>query len=73
MEIPGQVPPDGDGVPRMDIRKMLAELRAEGENPEYAILTLLRPGKCRGRPQAWMTALKECGPPPGSKTKPKAD
>jgi hypothetical protein len=64
----------------MDILKMLAELRAEREQIEEAILTLERlaagRGRRRGRPPAWMTAVKDGVPkrrgrPPGSKNKPK--
>ena len=61
----------------MDINKMLAELRAERDQLAEAILVLERlaagQGKRRGRPPAWMTALKRLGRPPGSKNKPKAD
>jgi hypothetical protein len=46
----------------MDIMKMLDELRQEREAIEEAILTLERlangQGRRRGRPPAWMTALK---------------
>jgi hypothetical protein len=59
----------------MDVLKMLAELRAEREQVEEAIVTLERlargRGKRRGRPPAWMSALKRRGRPPGSKNKPK--
>jgi hypothetical protein len=59
----------------MDIGKMLAELRAERDQLPEAILVLERlaagRGKRRGRPPAWMTAVKRRGRPPGSKTKPK--
>ncbi len=59
----------------MDVLKMLAELRQEREQVEEAIVTLERlargRGKRRGRPPAWMTALKRRGRPPGSKNKPK--
>ena len=62
--------------PRMDINKMLAELRAERDQLGEAILTLERlavgRGKRRGRPPKWMTAVKRRGRPPGSKNKPKA-
>lgn len=61
----------------MDISKMLDELRTERENLEQAITTLERlatgRGKRRGRPPAWMTAVKRRGRPPGSKNKPKVD
>jgi len=46
----------------MDIMKMLDELRQEREAIEEAILTLERlangQGRRRGRPPAWMAALK---------------
>lgn len=46
----------------MDIMKMLADLRQEREAIEEAIITLERlargQGKRRGRPPAWMAALK---------------
>lgn len=55
---------------------MLAELRQEREQIEEAIITLERlatgRGRRRGRPPAWMTAVKRRGRPPGSKNKPKA-
>jgi hypothetical protein len=57
----------------MDITKMLAELRQEREQIEEAILTLERlaqgRGRRRGRPPAWMSAIKRRGRPPGSKNK----
>jgi hypothetical protein len=47
----------------MDVTKMLAELRQERQAIEEAILTLDRlargQGKRRGRPPAWMAALKD--------------
>jgi hypothetical protein len=59
----------------MDVLKMLADLRHEREQIEEAILTLERlakgRGKRRGRPPAWMAALKRRGRPPGSKNRPK--
>jgi hypothetical protein len=59
----------------MDVLKMLADLRQEREQIEEAILTLERlargRGKRRGRPPAWMSALKRRGRPPGTKNKPK--
>jgi len=59
----------------MEIEKMLTELRTERENLEQAIVTLERlaagRGKRRGRPPAWMNAVKRRGRPPGSKNKPK--
>lgn len=46
----------------MDIMKMLVELRQERASIEEAIVTLERlahgQGKRRGRPPAWMAALK---------------
>lgn len=60
----------------MDVTKMLAELRQEREAIEEAIMTLERlargRGKRRGRPPAWMAAIKKRGRPPGSKNKPGA-
>jgi hypothetical protein len=60
----------------MDINKMLAELRADREQVEEAIMVLERlargQGKRRGRPPAWMTTIKRRGRPPGSKNKPKS-
>jgi hypothetical protein len=59
----------------MDINKMLAELRAEREQVEQAIMVLERmargQGKRPGRPPAWMSQVKKRGRPPGSKNKPK--
>jgi hypothetical protein len=56
---------------------MIAELRAERERVEQAIVLLERiaagSGPRRGRPPAWMTRLKTRGRPKGSKNKPKAD
>jgi hypothetical protein len=61
---------------KMDINKMLTELRTERKNLEQAIVTLERlaagRGKRRGRPPAWISAVKRRGRPPGSKNKPKA-
>jgi hypothetical protein len=58
----------------MDILKMLAELRAEREQIEEAILVLERiacgRGRRRGRPPKWMTGMRR-GRPLGSKNKPK--
>jgi DNA invertase Pin-like site-specific DNA recombinase len=52
---------------------MLAELRQEREQIEEAIMSLERlargRGKRRGRPPAWMSAMKRRGRPPGSKNK----
>jgi DNA invertase Pin-like site-specific DNA recombinase len=62
---------------RMDINKMLADLRAEREQIEEAIMTLERlargRGKRRGRPPAWMSNIKRRGRPPGSKNRPKSE
>jgi hypothetical protein len=59
----------------MDVLKMLADLRQEREQIEEAILTLERlargRGRRRGRPPAWMAAIKRRGRPPGSKNKAK--
>lgn len=61
----------------MDVLKMLAELREERQQVEEAIVTLERlatgRGKRRGRPPAWMSALKRRGRPPGSRNKPKSE
>jgi len=57
----------------MDLVKMLADLRNERQQIEEAIVTLERlaqgRGKRRGRPPAWMSALKRRGRPPGSKNR----
>jgi hypothetical protein len=57
----------------MDVVKMLADLRQEREQIEEAIITLERlargRSKRRGRPPAWMAAIKRRGRPPGSKNK----
>lgn len=46
----------------MDVTKILAELRQERQAIEEAIMTMERlargAGKRRGRPPAWMSALK---------------
>jgi hypothetical protein len=61
----------------MDINKMLADLKAEREQLEEAIMTLERlargRGKRRGRPPAWMSQIKRRGRPPGSKNRPKSE
>jgi hypothetical protein len=62
----------------MDVLKMLAELREDRAQIEEAIIVMERlasgqRGKRRGRPPAWMSAVKRRGRPPGSKNKPKAD
>jgi hypothetical protein len=58
---------------KMDVLKMLADLRREREQIEEAILTLERLSqgrtKRRGRPPAWMATVKRRGRPPGSKNK----
>jgi hypothetical protein len=61
----------------MDVSKILAELKAEREQIEEAILSLERlargRGKKRGRPPTWLvpeeTVAKRRGRPPGSKNK----
>lgn len=57
----------------MDVIKILQELRQEREQIEEAILTLERlaqgRGRRRGRPPAWLAAMKKRGRPPGSKNK----
>jgi hypothetical protein len=62
----------------MDVTKILAELKAEREQIEEAIVSLERlargRGKRRGRPPAWMADAaapepKRRGRPPGSKNK----
>jgi hypothetical protein len=60
----------------MDVTKILAELKAEREQIEEAIISLekLARGRVRGpgRPPAWLadvTAPKKRGRPPGSKNK----
>jgi hypothetical protein len=80
-EIKPSVPPrkqtnnNKDGVTKMDVMKMLGELKQEREHIEEAILTLERlargRGKRRGRPPSWMKELKRRGRPPGSKNKSK--
>jgi hypothetical protein len=58
----------------MDITKMLSELKAERDGVDQAILVLERiaagRGRRRGRPPAWMTAIKRRGRPKGSKNRP---
>jgi hypothetical protein len=61
---------------KMDVSKILAELKAEREQIEEAILSLERlargRGPRRGRPPAWMAELTgkpRRGRPPGSKNK----
>lgn len=57
----------------MDVIKILQELRQEREQLEEAILSLERlargRGRRRGRPPAWLAAVKKRGRPPGSKNK----
>jgi len=59
----------------MDVSKILAELRAERQQIEEAILSLERlargRGRRRGRPPNWMAeaTTKRRGRPPGSKNK----
>jgi hypothetical protein len=60
----------------MDVSKILAELKAEREQIEEAILSLERLARGRGRgpgrPPNWMTDVatpKKRGRPPGSKNK----
>ena len=57
----------------MDVLKMLTDLRQEREQIEEAIMTLERlaqgRGRRRGRPPAWLSAIKKRGRPPGSKNK----
>lgn len=59
----------------MDVLKMLADLRQEREQIEEAIMTLERlargRGRRRGRPPAWMAAIKRAGRPLGSKNRSK--
>jgi hypothetical protein len=65
----------------MDLNKMLAELRAERDQIEEAIIALGRlslGAKRRGRPPLWMTQIKATEPkrrgrPPGSKNKSHAE
>lgn len=51
----------------MDVNKMLAELRAEREQIEEAILSLERlargRGKRRGRPPSWLTEMRKVTKP----------
>ena len=60
----------------MDVTKILAELKAEREQIEEAIVSLERlargRGPRRGRPPNWMaeiTGVKRRGRPPGSKNR----
>jgi len=60
---------------KMDINKMLNDLRMEREQISEAIMVMERlslgQGKRRGRPPKWMTEVKRRGRPKGSKNKPK--
>ena len=63
----------------MDVSKILAELKAEREQIEEAIVSLERlargRGPKRGRPPAWLadiTAKPRRGRPPGSRNKSEA-
>jgi hypothetical protein len=62
---------------KMDINKMLSDLRMEREQISEAIMVMERlslgQGKRRGRPPKWMTELKGRGRPKGSKNKSKDD
>jgi hypothetical protein len=62
---------------KMDINKMLADLRVERDQISEAIVVLERltigHGKRRGRPPKWLTEVKRRGRPKGSKNKPKPD
>ena len=64
------------GESRMDVTKILAELRQEREQIEEAILSLERlargRGRRRGRPPAWMAEITEKRKvrPPAPKSKP---
>jgi hypothetical protein len=61
----------------MDVVKMVAALREERALLEEVIIAMERlargQGKRRGRPPAWMSAMRTAGPrrgrPPGSKNK----
>jgi hypothetical protein len=68
----------------MDISKMISELRSERDQISEAIMVMERlsfgQGKRRGRPPAWMSAMKQGdglvkrrGRPPGSKNQPKEE
>jgi hypothetical protein len=62
---------------KMDVSKILNELRQEKDQLEEAILSLERlaagRGKRRGRPPTWMSEAKKRGRPPGSKNKSAAE
>jgi len=61
--------------PKMDVSKILAELRSEREQIEEAIVSLEKlargRGRRRGRPPSWMSEIttRRRGRPPGSKNK----
>ncbi len=61
------------GSEKMDVTKILGELRQEREQIEEAIISLERlargRGRRRGRPPAWLAVAKKRGRPPGSKNK----
>ena len=67
----------------MDVLKIITELRQERDQIDVAILSLQRLAassgeRRRGRPPAWMAAVKPNAPkrrgrPPGSKNKPKEE
>src|SRR5580704_11769097 len=58
---------------KLDVTKILEELRQEREQLEEAILSLERlargRGRRRGRPPSWMVEAKKRGRPVGSKNK----
>lgn len=60
---------------KMDINKMLLDLRMERDQISEAIVVLERltvgQGKRRGRPPKWLSEVKRRGRPKGSKNKPK--
>jgi len=57
----------------MDVLKMIAALRSERAAIEEALVVLERlagsHGKRRGRPPAWMAAVKAVGPAPAKRTR----
>src|ERR1700679_2507855 len=61
------------GATKLDVTKILEELRQEREQLEEAILSLERlargRGRRRGRPPSWMVEAKKRGRPVGSKNK----
>ena len=62
---------------KMDISKMLSDLRSERDQISEAIVVLERlsvgQGKRRGRPPKWLTEVKRRGRPKGSKNKSKSN